>query len=271
MGRTGLPLLENSVWPILASFGALGGVSGFVMLNHTNSAWPICVGLGFLVSVLVCWWTDVIVEGCFLGRHSSLVLRNLYISMKLFILSEVFFFVSFFWALVHIKGGELSSNYSWPPRGVEAISPWGIPLLNTALLVGSAGTVTSAQKHVQAFSCSKPLSVESFYHKRWGVVWFSITVGLGVLFMMVQYNEYFSLSYTISDSAFGSCFFVMTGFHGIHVFVGIIFLSVAGARLFFSHFSKGMNRFNVIAAIWYWHFVDVVWILLVFLLYYGSF
>nr|YP_010393063.1 cytochrome c oxidase subunit III [Xyloredo nooi]UPX88997.1 cytochrome c oxidase subunit 3 [Xyloredo nooi]UPX89009.1 cytochrome c oxidase subunit 3 [Xyloredo nooi] len=271
MGRTGYPLVENSIWPLLASVSTMCGIGGFIVFVHDGLVWPLCLGLVSLVMTLTCWWGDVVVEGSYLGRHTSLVLRNYYISMKLFILSEAFFFVSFFWSLVHVKVGELSSNFSWPPRGVEAINPWGIPFLNTGLLVGSAGTVTSAQKHVQAFSKSFILSEDYMLHKNRGVMWFLITISLGVIFMSVQYHEYHILNFTISDSAFGSCFFVMTGFHGIHVFVGIAFLSVACLRLWLGHFSKSMNRFNVIAAIWYWHFVDVVWILLVFLLYFGAF
>nr|UPX89021.1 cytochrome c oxidase subunit 3 [Xyloredo sp. E88]UPX89033.1 cytochrome c oxidase subunit 3 [Xyloredo sp. E89] len=271
MGRTGYPLVKNSSWPLLASLATLSSIGGFILFVHDGAVFPLCFGMGLLVTTLTSWWGDVVIEGSYLGRHTSLVLRNYYISMKLFILSEAFFFVSFFWSLVHVKVGELSSNYSWPPRGVEAINPWGIPFLNTGLLVGSAGTVTSAQKHVQAFSKCYHNSLDYNIHKNRGVGWFGITIFLGIFFMSVQYHEYHILNFTIADSAFGSCFFVMTGFHGIHVFVGIVFLSVACFRLSLGHFSKGMNRFNVVAAIWYWHFVDVVWILLVFLLYFGAF
>nr|UPX88913.1 cytochrome c oxidase subunit 3 [Xylophaga oregona]UPX88925.1 cytochrome c oxidase subunit 3 [Xylophaga oregona]UPX88937.1 cytochrome c oxidase subunit 3 [Xylophaga oregona] len=271
MARAGYPLVENSVWPVLASASALSGIGGFIVFVHEGRSLFLCLGVGVLFLTLSCWWGDVVIEGAYLGRHTSLVLRNYYISMKLFIMSEAFFFVSFFWALVHVKVGELSFNCSWPPSGVEAINPWGIPFLNTGLLVGSASTVTSAQKHVQGFSQAFPFSEDYYTHKNRGVMWFLVTIGLGVFFMSVQYHEYHVLNFTIADSAFGSCFFVMTGFHGIHVFVGIVFLTVACFRLWLGHFSAGMNRFNVIAAIWYWHFVDVVWILLVFMLYYGSF
>nr|YP_010393015.1 cytochrome c oxidase subunit III [Xylonora corona]UPX88877.1 cytochrome c oxidase subunit 3 [Xylonora corona] len=271
MGRTGYPLVENSVWPILASFSALCSVGGFVCFAHEGWALPLCVGLGSLVLTLGCWWSDIAVEGSYLGRHTSLVLRNYRISMKLFILSEAFFFVSFFWALIHYKIGELSSHHSWPPVGVDPIDPWGIPLMNTGLLVGSAGTVTSAHKHIEAFSESYPLSAEYHHHKKRGCLWLLTTVLLGMIFMSVQYHEYHQLSFCLSDSAFGSVFFVTTGFHGTHVIVGIIFLSVALLRLFLGHFSKSTNHFNVLASIWYWHFVDVVWILLVFLLYFGAF
>jgi len=124
--------------------------------------------------------------------------------------------------------------------------------------VASAGTVTCAQKHVQGFSESYIISPDYFNHKRQGLVWFFVTIILGVFFLFIQYYEYYELNFTFADSGFGSCFFIITGFHGLHVLIGVVFLSVACYRLSLGNFRKRSNHFNVTAAIWYWHFVDVV-------------
>lgn len=168
---------------------------------------------------------------------------------------------------MNLKVGELSNRNQWPPVGISPVWHWGVPFANTSLLLASAMTVTVAQKYVQAFNRSYLYTDDYYYFRKGGVRWFLATLFLGSMFLYVQYKEYCYCSFTISDGAYGSTFYLLTGFHGLHVFIGLVFLGVACLRLNIGHFSKRKNRFNVTAAVWYWHFVDVVWVLVWLLLY----
>nr|WHN64049.1 cytochrome c oxidase subunit 3 [Pholas orientalis] len=278
MGRSGYPLVEHSPWPLITSTLAFSSVMSVLLLFHdadsssffynfNHEVWPFCYSLFFLGLCLMGWWGDVVYEGVYLGRHTSLVVKNFRMGFRMFILSEVFFFVSFFWAFLHVKIGELSCKFEWPPMGIQGVYPGGLPLWNTALLVSSAGFVTLAHKYIIAYNKAYLKSSDFYVMRSESLKWLGVTVILGAMFVACQAYEYYICPFCISDGAFGSCFFVMTGFHGLHVMAGIIFLSVAFGRLYNCHFSKSMNMFNVTAAIWYWHFVDVVWILLMILVY----
>jgi len=205
------------------------------------------------------WWRDVIREGTYIGDHTLVVTKGLRCGMILFIVSEVMFFFSFFWAFFH---RALAPVYQlgccWPPVGIEIINPFGVPLLNTAILLGSGVTVTW---------CHRELLVGN---RGPALLSLLLTVLLGVFFTGLQAWEYVEASFTISDRVYGSTFFVATGFHGLHVLIGTVFLLVCLFRLYFGHFSKG-HHFGFEAASWYWHFVDVVWIFLyLFIYWWGS-
>lgn len=182
-----------------------------------------------------------------MGCHTSLVARGLRIGMGLFILSEAAFFLSFFWAFFHCRFGALMQMERWPPVGVKAFKVYGIPVLNTGLLLASGVTVTWTHKAIQCCHNSKE-----------DLISLGLTIFLGLSFTKVQLDEYLTCSFRIWDGAFGRTFFVMTGFHGLHVIVGSLFLIVCFFRCMYDHFYVGENHVGLQAAIWYWHFVDVV-------------
>jgi len=142
----------------------------------------------------------------------------------------------------------------WPPKGIECFSPWEVPFLNTLILLTSGATVTVC--HNTLLTGEKDLAVNSLI----------ATILLATVFTGFQVYEYLHASFTISDSVYGSCFFMATGFHGFHVFVGTCFLAVCLYRLIQNHFTRE-HHFGFEAAAWYWHFVDVVWLFLFVMVY----
>jgi len=170
--------------------------------------------------------------------------------MILFILSEICFFFSFFWAFFHsslVPTIELGSV--WPPQGIEVLNPFSVPLLNTAVLLSSGATVTWA--HHAIISGKRDEAIQGLF----------LTLILGALFTSLQVMEYIEASFCIADSVYGSVFFVATGFHGLHVIIGTTFLAVCWFRLLYHQFTRH-HHFGFEAASWYWHFVDVVWLFL---------
>nr|UPX89225.1 cytochrome c oxidase subunit 3 [Kuphus sp. PMS-3700M] len=270
MARSGYPLIENSPWPFVMGGAAFVMGAGITVWAHAHCFWVVGFALVLIFIGLTGWWTDVICEATFKGMHTSLVLRNERIAMFLFILSEAFFFLGFFWALIHFKVGELSYGYSWPPLGVEVMEPFRVPFFNLVVLLCSGAAAQAAQGYVKAFNQSYLFTESYCVNRELGLCWFLASVILGVLFLSVQIWEYTQCKFCISDGVFGSVFFVTTGFHGLHVFIGVVFLTVAMVRLYFGHFSKSQNIFNVWASVWYWHFVDLIWIFLFALLYWGA-
>jgi len=196
------------------------------------------------------WWRDISREGRYQGLHTEIVEIGLRWGIILFITSEVIFFLSFFWAFFH---SSLSPNIelgcSWPPMGVDAFDPWKVPLINTIILLSSGVRVTwSHHSLIEGnFSRSKQSLV--------------ITIALGIYFTFIQLLEYVEASFSISDSSFGSTFFVATGFHGLHVLVGTLFLLFTLLRITIGVLSR-KHHFGFEASAWYWHFVDVVWLFL---------
>jgi len=137
----------------------------------------------------------------------------------------------------------------WPPKGIEVLNPWEVPLLNTIILLSSGATVTWAHHSI-------------INGDRYGAILglFS-TVTLAVIFTLLQGMEYFEAPFTIADGIYGTTFFIATGFHGLHVIIGTIFLSICLIRLIKYHFTRH-HHFGFEAAAWYFHFVDVVWLFL---------
>lgn len=251
-------LVKPSFWPILASIFVFTTFLYLTIIMHYNfesSKYFLIFSTFFLVWTAGSWWFDICIEGFRGGYHTKKVRSGLRMAMALFILSEVMFFFSFFWAFFT---ASLAPVYNiggvWPPIGIETISPWGIPLLNTFILLLSGATITKAHHAIQRDEHN--IVVANFL----------FTLILAITFTKLQLIEYSESSFTISDSVYGSLFFVMTGFHGIHVFIGTCFLFVCFIRYIFGHFSS-YYHFGFEAAIWYWHFVDVVWIFLFFCLY----
>lgn len=185
-------------------------------------------------------------ESTFQGLHTDLVKKGLKLGMILFIVSEICFFVSFFWAFFHSSlAPAIELGALWPPRGIQILNPFSVPLLNTAILLSSGATVTWA--HHAIINGNRGQSVKGLL----------FTVALGIIFTGLQGAEYYEAPFAISDSVYGSTFFMATGFHGFHVLIGTTFLGVCLGRLAFHQFTRH-HHFGFEAASWYWHFVDVV-------------
>jgi len=248
-------LVSPSPWPLLLSFSLLSCVLSFLSILAGSSAFSFLFSLSISGIILVSWFWNVVLEATFQGCHTIRVVCGLRLSLVLFILSECFFFLSFFWAYLHFS---LSPNIElgslWPPKGINPLDYSTIPLLNTCVLLTSALTVTVC--HSSLLSSSVPTSL--FY--------LLVTVLLGVFFTSLQAYEYHLSSFTISDSSYGSSFFLATGFHGFHVLVGTLWLSVSLPRLLSCHYSQS-RHFCLEGRIWYWHFVDVIWLCLYLVIY----
>ena len=280
-------LVNPSPWPLVSSIAAvimmIGAVVWMKGLASAESG-PLASALlsegkqalffaglaGVLVS-MAGWWADVIKESR-QGDHTPVVSIGLRYGMILFIASEVMFFAAFFWiffemavfneARAHIpeigNWAETAAAWStWPPKGVEVLDAWQLPLLNTVILLLSGTTVTWAHHALQVGD------------RKATKIGLAITIALGVLFTAVQAYEYnhiihehlFFNEEALNSGLYGSIFFMATGFHGFHVLVGTIFLTVCLLRLLAGQMSPE-KHFGFEAAAWYWHFVDVVWLFL---------
>nr|YP_010865784.1 cytochrome c oxidase subunit III [Sclomina xingrensis]WGT89866.1 cytochrome c oxidase subunit III [Sclomina xingrensis]WGT89879.1 cytochrome c oxidase subunit III [Sclomina xingrensis]WGT89892.1 cytochrome c oxidase subunit III [Sclomina xingrensis]WGT89905.1 cytochrome c oxidase subunit III [Sclomina xingrensis]WGT89918.1 cytochrome c oxidase subunit III [Sclomina xingrensis] len=242
-------LVDVSPWPLTGSIGAMTLTSGMVMWFHKNSMSLYMLGVLILLLTMIQWWRDISREGTYQGKHTLAVTQGLKLGMILFIISEVLFFVSFFWAFFHSSLSPTVEISTWPPKGILTFNPMHVPLLNTMVLLCSGLTVTWAHHSIME---------KNFTQTKSALI---ITVMLGVYFTVLQAYEYYEASFTISDSVFGSCFYMATGFHGIHVIIGTTFLMVCLMRHLMNHFSS-KHHFGFEAAAWYWHFVDVVWLFL---------
>ncbi|QXX74453.1 cytochrome c oxidase subunit 3 [Methylovirgula sp. HY1] len=258
-------LVEPSPWPILGSLGAfIMAVGGIMWMKSipvhgvTPGSYVFGAGLILVLYVMAAWWTDVIKEAEYQGFHTPVVQISHRYGMILFIASEVMFFVAWFWAFFDaslFSGDKIEyARYAftgghWPPKGIEAIDPWHLPLLNTLILLTSGTTVTWAHHallHDDRAGLKKGLI---------------LTILLGISFTCIQAYEYVHAPFAFKGSIYGATFFMATGFHGFHVIIGTIFLSVCLLRAFLGQFSPKQHLGFEFAA-WYWHFVDVVWLFL---------
>jgi len=181
------------------------------------------------------------------------VVRGLKSGILLFIFSEVIFFIGFFWGFINNRiNPDVGVGLLWPPFALNALNPAEIPLLNTLILLSSGRRVTLAHHLIQ--------KNEDLLFR------IACTVLLGLYFTCLQAFEYLSCSYSIAESSFGRRFFVATGFHGLHVIIGTTFLSVCLTRLATAQLSS-KHHLGLEMSIWYWHFVDVVWLFLFLLVY----
>jgi cytochrome c oxidase subunit 3 len=230
--------------------------------------WVFGVGIAAVIAPFYFWWADVVREA-HAGDHTPVVQLHLRYGMILFIASEVMFFVGWFWAWfdfslfpeplevidglttnLNVTGGEgAAALMQWPPKGVEVLNAFDLPLLNTLILLCSGTTVTWAHHaliHGDREGLKKGL-------------W--CTVILGALFSCIQAYEYMHAPFPFGGSPYSSAFYMATGFHGFHVLVGTIFLVVNLIRAYKGDFTP-RQHFGFEAAAWYWHFVDVVWLFL---------
>nr|YP_009258846.1 cytochrome c oxidase subunit III [Libiocoris heissi]AFI54712.1 cytochrome c oxidase subunit III [Libiocoris heissi] len=248
-------LVDQSPWPLTGSVGALTLTSGMIKWIHSHNCNLLMLGIMISVMTMVLWWRNIVQEASFQGSHTNKVVTGLKMGMILFITSEVLFFMSFFWAFLHSSlAPAVEVGMTWPPMGINPFDPTSIPLLNTMILLCSGITITWAHH-----------SILEGNHK-WVTQGLMMTVILGLMFTALQAFEYWEASFSISDSIYGSTFFMSTGFHGIHVIIGTTFLSVCLMRHMLYHFSP-KHHLGLEAAAWYWHFVDVVWLFLYMMIY----
>lgn len=257
-------LVTPSPWPFVASVAALTLAIGSSMYFHLYKfgGFISLFGLMLMLLVMFSWWRDVVRESTFLGSHNSKVRDGLKMGFIFFVVSEVMFFFSWFWAYFQSSlAPSIELGSSWPPVGFDTsvcIDPMTVPLLNTIVLVMSGVTVTWSHKAIR---------VNDLFG---AFISLSLTIVLGIEFTLLQGWEYVSASFFISDSVYGSTFYMITGFHGFHVICGTIFLLVCAVRLYLGHLSKD-RHLGFEFAIWYWHFVDVVWLFVyTFLYWWGS-
>ncbi len=251
-------LVSPSPWPIYTCIAMLTLTTSGVLTMHgfSDASYFLTAAFITLVSSMSFWWRDVISEGTYLGNHTLAVQRGLNMGVALFIVSEALFFLAIFWAFFHSAlSPTVELGAQWPPMGIEAINPFELPLLNTVILLSSGVTVTYAHHSIIQGNRSGAL---------YGLV---ATVFLAVIFTIFQGVEYTVSSFTISDGAFGSCFYFGTGFHGLHVMIGTAFIAVGLWRVLAYHSTEN-HHLGLESAILYWHFVDVVWLFLFISIYY---
>ena len=275
-------LVDPSPWPVVGSLGAFIMMVGAVLWMNKSYAgfgvlagipWIFAIGLVMVLYTMAGWWHDVITESVTQGVHSPVVKLGLRYGMLLFIASEVMFFVAWFWAYFNFSlfPHDVSIG-SWPPSGIVTLDPWHFPLVNTVILLLSGTTVTWAHHAIQHGD------------RKGAIQGLLLTVILGFSFTCIQAYEYAHAPFTFgfngaalvpfTDPAhanlaglgnlgaiYGSTFFMATGFHGFHVIVGTIFLTVCLGRAILGHFTP-TRHFGFEAAAWYWHFVDVIWLFL---------
>nr|YP_010163980.1 cytochrome c oxidase subunit III [Phloeosinus perlatus]QRK25831.1 cytochrome c oxidase subunit 3 [Phloeosinus perlatus] len=243
-------LVDQSPWPILGSLSVFSMLMGFIEWFHQNEPNLMLMGMMSTLLIMYQWWRDIVRESTFQGHHSLKVTMGLRLGMILFISSEVFFFLAFFWAFFHASlSPSMELGLIWPPKGINPFNPLEIPLLNTLILLSSGLTITWTHHSLMENNFNQ--SSQSL----------SLTVMLGILFSILQGFEYMEAPFTISDSLYGATFFMTTGLHGTHVLIGSTFLLICLTRLLSNHYSS-IHHFGFEAAAWYWHFVDVVWLFL---------
>ncbi len=248
-------LVDESPWPLLASLGGITLTCGLLEWFHASRPYLFLRGVLFMSLITLQWWRDVAREGAFLGLHSSIVELGLRWGMILFIVSEIFFFLRFFWAFFHRSlAVNVELGNQWPPTGVLAFNPFGVPLLNTVILLSSGVSVTWSH---HSLICGNHSQTK---------ISLLLTILIGAYFTALQGVEYIEARFRFADSVYGSTFFLATGFHGLHVLVGTTFLGVCLYRLTNCSF-RASHHFGFEAAAWYWHFVDVVWLFLFVVIY----
>lgn len=243
-------LVDFSPWPLTGAIGTITLVTGIVKWFHNFNINLLILGYIIIILTIYQWWRDISREGTFQGKHTTFVTIGLRWGIILFIISEIFFFISFFWAFFHRSlSPNIEIGAQWPPSNIITFNPFQIPLLNTIILITSGLTVTWAHH---------ALIENNFTQTKHSLL---LTIILGIYFTILQAYEYYEAPFSIADSIYGSTFFIATGFHGLHVIIGTIFLFTCFIRHLLNHFSN-KHHFGFEAAAWYWHFVDVVWLFL---------
>lgn len=245
-------LVARSPWPILSALSAFLFMSGLAFYMHsvTFGGFLLIFGLFSLGCCTFQWFRDVVDEATYSGYHTIAVCRGLRLGFMLFIASEFMLFFGFFWAFFHAAlSPALEVGSIFPPVGIYTIPVLEFPLFNTFVLIFSGFSVTWAHRAVSIGSFKD--AIDSLL----------LTIILGFFFVILQMFEYYEAPFDYGDSVYGCSFYMLTGLHGCHVIVGACFLLVCFIRLLKRHYLTS-HYLGLVCAIWYWHFVDVVWIFL---------
>jgi cytochrome c oxidase subunit 3 len=251
-------MVPESPWPFFESFSLLSLTVSAVMYMHGYNNGGLYLTLGLIITAycMGLWFRDVITESTFEGFHTKEVISGIILGFLLFIVSEVFAFLSVFWAYFHSAlSPAVEIGGCWPPQGIKALDAFAIPLINTVLLLSSGASITYA--HHGLLKGDRKVAINGTL----------ITILLAIIFTCLQGYEYLQAPFTIADSVFGSAFFASTGLHGLHVIIGTIFITIGFFRIIFYHFTT-KHHAGYEASILYWHFVDVVWLFLFIAVYY---
>ncbi|MEO1550632.1 MAG: cytochrome c oxidase subunit 3 [Pseudomonadota bacterium] len=251
-------ILPPSIWPFVGSVGAFIMLVGavFWMEYGVSYIYPFLIGLMIVLYTMYAWWAEVVAES-HVGDHTPVVQLGLRYGVIMFSISEVMFFSAWFWSFFkhamypmgEIVGTEVMAA-QWPPAGIETFDPWHLPLINTLILLCSGCAATWAHHAI------------AHENDRKGLVWgLSLAIVLGVIFTITQAYEYDHAAFGFAGNIYGANFFMATGFHGLHVVIGTIFLAVCLIRALKGQFTQE-KHIGFEAAAWYWHFVDVVWLFL---------
>jgi heme/copper-type cytochrome/quinol oxidase subunit 3 len=240
--RHAFHLVDPSAMPFLTSVSALTLVIGGSMYFHGYILGIETTFFG-LISMLICmflWWRDVVREGYLEGQHTNIVQLGLRYGMLLFIASEVMFFFAFFWAFFAASlAPTIEIGTVWPPKGISVFNPFEVPLLNTLILLCSGATITYSHHAITAGNKAEAV---------WSLI---LTILLAVIFTGFQVFEYTTANFNITDGIYGSTFYMATGFHGFHVFIGTVALTVTLIRMILNHYSTE-HHFGFEAAAFYW-------------------
>nr|YP_009346422.1 cytochrome c oxidase subunit III [Longidorus vineacola]AOT84233.1 cytochrome c oxidase subunit III [Longidorus vineacola] len=247
-------VLDNSWVPIIMSLCSFSTMAGLLLWFKFSSLYSglFILTMSSTIITAFTWFRDISREGSFQGHHTWVVMKGLKWGLVWFLFSEVWFFFSVFWSFFHASVAPITSGFiSWPFISMEIIPPFQVPLLNTLILLMSGVTATLAHQALLGGELTP---------------WVKISIFLGIYFLALQGLEYYTASYTLSAGAYGSVFFFGTGFHGLHVCLGVMMLTVSHMRHLKLTISSN-HHFSVEFSLWYWHFVDVVWLFLFFWVY----
>jgi len=219
-------LVDPSPWPFVGGLSALVLAIGGVLAMHGLDKGVFPVGVLMLLLTAYGWWRDVVREGNTPGVHTQAVRRGLRVGMLLFICSEVMFFVAFFWAYFNVALAPTEAiGFVWPPKNIIPLDPFHLPYFNTLVLLLSGTTVTWAH-HALLENNRKDV-----------LIGLGFTIALGLLFTTVQAIEYGHATFSFKGGIYPSTFFMATGFHGLHVIIGTLFLIVCWIRAYRGEFT----------------------------------
>lgn len=243
-------ILNISPWPILIALNSFNLIiSNIIIFNFKFNNTRI-LNLTLIIIISILWWRDIIRERTFQGNHNFYIINLIKLRIILFIISEIFLFISFFWNFLHNSlSPSIELGLNWPPKNINFFNPLLIPLLNTVILLTSRFTITLT--HFYLLNNSKSQSIK----------FINLTIILSLYFLILQGLEYKQANFTFSDSIFGSSFYIATGFHGLHVIIGTIFLIINLLRIIKIHISY-IHHIRFELAAWYWHFIDIIWLFL---------
>jgi cytochrome c oxidase subunit 3 len=250
-------LVDPSPWPVLTSFSALWLTISLVLWFHCyNNAGTLLIGaLLCIIYTASLWWRDVIRESR-TGYHTPKVKQGINLGMLLFIVTEAMFFVGLLWSFLHAAlMPTVQIGMSWPPLGIVPVKAdtWHArPILNTWLLLASYFTANNAKSALDNGDSQR----SKFF--------LLVTIALGLLFAVYQYLEYNEAAFTFSDSIFGSAFYLTTGFHTMHVLIGVMYFVVV---LFNFKDTTPGNSTALNLSVIYFHFVDIVWVFVLTIVY----